>query len=243
MGQPAARCARSALRGAPGQALRRLTWAARAAPGRCTPAGPARASALCPPRSAWLQRGGEGGEGPRPSPRWRPRDAGQTQSFPPFPRRVPLSLPHLRECSDFIKVIFQEIASGSQVTARSAPERRLLSTPFFAHPVPVKGKEQNRSLFGDCLAALYTSWRGEARREGRGLRAAWPRARAWSRLARRPLGWGAQGHLERKEARVEASAGARGELCWRPGLSCSWAAKSPFGKERAGPTRAPRSRG
>lgn len=42
----------------------------------------------------------------------------------PLPRQVPPSLPHLWECSDFIKVIFQEIASGSQVTARSAPERR-----------------------------------------------------------------------------------------------------------------------
>lgn len=44
------------------------------------------------------------------------------------------------------------------------------------------------------------------------------------------------GRLERKEARVEASEGAWGELYGGPGLSCSWAAESLFEKERAGPT-------
>lgn len=44
------------------------------------------------------------------------------------------------------------------------------------------------------------------------------------------------GRLERKEARVEASEGARGELYGGPGLYCSWAAESLFEKEHAGPT-------
>lgn len=54
----------------------------------------------------------------------------RTQGFSPLPKRVLPSLLHLREWSDFIKVIFQEIASGSQVTAQSAPERQTHALPF-----------------------------------------------------------------------------------------------------------------
>lgn len=127
----------------------------------------------CALGAAWLPRDGEEGEGQRPSPGWRRRDAGQTHGFPSFPRRVPPSLPHLRECSDFIKVIFQEIASGSQVTARSAPEHSLFCPPCSSK---VERTEQK------CLGWTQDSWKGKARRKGPGRRTTWPRAPGCSRL-------------------------------------------------------------
>lgn len=75
------------------------------------------------------------------------------RGFSPSPRRVLPSLLHLRERSDLIKVIFQEIGRGSQVTAQSVPGRQTQRIPPFAHPVPLRRKEKNKKV---------TFWSGRA---------------------------------------------------------------------------------
>jgi hypothetical protein len=117
---------------------------------------------------------------PLPSPKRGEQDWGsredcigvETQdrprSFCLFSKRVLPSLPHSRECRTFIKVIFQEIASRSQVTAQSAPECQALpphpslvplrSERGSSHFVTVKswtsftppGKEKPERKVGDC---------------------------------------------------------------------------------------------
>lgn len=81
----------------------------------------------------------------------------RTQGGAPLPKRMLASFSHLREWSDLIKVIFQEIASGSQVTAQLAPERPDTRTPFFCPPCFPKAeiKEQEKSLWGALGSSLY----------------------------------------------------------------------------------------
>ena len=124
-------------------------------PGRLTLTGPAGGQPGPDPRaqpSALREAPAPAGQrerkgSPRPSPGWRHRQT--PRFFSPLPKLVLPSLPHPWERLDFIKVIFQEIANGSQVAAQSAPERQTQALQFCPlGPPKVERKEQEKSLFG-----------------------------------------------------------------------------------------------
>lgn len=91
-------------------------------------------SSLLPSAKPWLQLS----SGPETLTGVETQD--RTQGCSPLPKRVLPSFSHLRDWSDLIKVIFQELASGSQVTAQLAPERQTHALPFFAHLVSLRRK-------------------------------------------------------------------------------------------------------
>lgn len=91
---------------------------------------------------------------------------GRTQGVSPLPKRVLPSLLQLPEWSDFIKVIFQGIASGSQVTAQSAPERQTHALPSLPTLFPQGGKERTGKVTLGSARKLFIPPRRE-RREGK----------------------------------------------------------------------------
>lgn len=118
-----------------------------------------------------------------------------------------------------IKVIFQEIASGPQVTAQLAATRQTRALPFWSTPCSAKAerKEQDKSLWGAAGRSFHLQ-EERGQKSSLGLRAAG--SGPGSRLARAvkscnvgcsPRSPGA-GFLTKN----------RGDRSWSPGPLCSW---------------------
>lgn len=152
--------------------------------------------------------------------------------------------------SDFIKAIFQEIASGSQVIAQLAPERQ--ANAFFLPPCYLGRKERKGKKKGKEKITLWSGWMlvelgrsakeiGQKRKVGDcALGAGFPVEQA--ALGKSGAGWEAESELlnERLESRIGAqvfsapgqqshclrsvSGGQSGRRVWRltPALGTQW---------------------